>query len=84
MDHNVLLVFSTKPFVLGLYIVVYLCFIARHVNKFFTTSLKNQGLLLETILSGVPNQVNIHSYKNHVIYYFGEDFKAHIFTNFVM
>jgi hypothetical protein len=64
--------------------MIYLCFIARHVNKFSTTSLKNRGLLLETILSGVPNQVNIHSYKNHVIYYFGENFKARIFANFVM
>jgi hypothetical protein len=83
MEHNVLLVLSTRPFVLSLYIVVNLCFTARRVNKFFTTSLRNWGPLLETISNDVPNRINIHSYKNCATSYFIKDFKARTSTNFV-
>jgi hypothetical protein len=55
MEHNVLLVLSIGPLVLDLYIVVNLCFIVRHVNKFSTTSFKNWGPLSKTISNGVPN-----------------------------
>ncbi len=83
MEHNVLLIFSTRSLVLGLYIVVNLCFTARCVYRFSTTSLKNSKPLLETISSGVPNQVKIRSYRNRVTSYFTEDFKARTSTNFV-
>ncbi len=68
---------------LGLYVVINLCFIARRANKFSTTTLKNWGPLSETISSGVPNQVKTRSYKNRTTFYFTEDFKARTFTNFV-
>jgi len=63
--------------------VVDLCFIIKCSNKFFTTSFKNWGLLSKEISSGVPNQINIRSYRNHVTYCFTKDFKACIFVNFV-
>jgi hypothetical protein len=69
--------------VLGLYIVVNLCFTTRRANRFSTTSLKNWGSLLETISSGVQNRVNAHSYRNHATYCFIDDFKAHTSSNFV-
>ncbi len=64
---------------LSLYIVVDLCFIIRHSKKISTISFKNWGLLSKVISSGVPNQINICSYRNHVIYCFTKDFKACIF-----
>jgi hypothetical protein len=69
--------------VLSLYIMVNLCFIARHVNKFFTTSLKNGGALLETILSGLSNQIKTCLYRNCVTPCFTKNFKARTSTNFV-
>jgi len=83
MKHNVLLVLSTRPFVLSLYTVVNLCFTTRRVNKFFIMSLRNWGPLLETISNGVPNRININSYKNCATSYFIKDFKARTSTNFV-
>jgi hypothetical protein len=64
MEHNVILVQYTMPLVLGLYIVVYLYFITRRVNKFSTTLFKHWGPLLETIASGVPNRIKTRSYRN--------------------
>jgi hypothetical protein len=69
--------------VLGLYIVKNLCFTTRRANKFSITSLKNWGPLSKTILNGVLNRINVHSYRNHVTSYFIENFKAHTSTNFV-
>jgi hypothetical protein len=83
MEHYVLLVLFTRPLVLGLYIVVNLCFTTRRANKFFTTSFKNWGPLLETILSGVPNWIKICSYKNRVTFCFIENFKVCTSVNFV-
>jgi hypothetical protein len=71
------------PLVLGLYIVVNMWFIARHVNRFSITSLKNWGPILETISSGDPNRVKTRSYKNCAISCFIEDFKACTSENFV-
>jgi len=78
-----IVVLSTKPLVLGLYIVVNPCFTARRANRFSTTSLKNWGPLLETISNGVPNQIKIRSYRNCVIFCFTKDFKARTSANFV-
>jgi hypothetical protein len=83
MEHNVLLVFFTRPFVLGLYIVVNLCFTTRSANKFSTTSFKNWGPLLETISNGVPNRIKIRSYRNHATSCFTENFKACTLANLV-
>ncbi len=68
---------------LGLYIVVNLCFITRRANKFSTTSFKNWGPLSEIISSGVSNQLKIRSYRNRVTSCFTEDFKARTSANFV-
>ncbi len=83
MEHNLLSILSTRPLVLGLYIVVNLCLIIRRSNKFSTTSLKNWGRLSETISTSVPNRVKTRSYKNRIIFYFTKDFKAHTSANFV-
>jgi len=68
---------------LGLYIVVNLCFTTRRANRFSTTSLKNWGPLSKIISSGVPNRVKTHSYINRATSYFTEDFKARTSANFV-
>ncbi len=83
MEHNLLSIISTRPLVLGLYIVVNLCLIVRRSNKFSTTSLKNWGRLSEIILTSVPNRIKTHSYKNRIIFYFTKDFKARTSANFV-
>jgi len=83
MEHNVLLVLFTRPLVLSLYILVYLCFIARHANNLFTTSLNNWGPVSKTILNGVPNRIKIRSYESRATSYFTKDFKACISANFM-